>query len=217
MGSHRHVTLLAAALVLFAPAAGQTGGSTAPGSDGPAPSQWSGSVTVQGYVVPHAEFFVSPVLAGNRERLHLEARYNYEAQYTGSLWVGYKFKAGKKLKLEVTPMAGGVFGNTTGVAPGYEVSLTYKRLEFSSTGEYVFDTKNHNGSFFYSWPELTYSPLEWLRVGLAAQRTKAYRSKLDIQRGLLLGFSNKKMEFTGYVFNLGWTRPTFVLEVGAEF
>jgi hypothetical protein len=50
-------------------------------------------------------------------------------------------------------MIGGVFGNTTGVAPGYQASLTYKKISLSSSGEYVFDTKDRNGSFFYSWPE----------------------------------------------------------------
>ena len=49
-------------------------------------------------------------------------------------------------------MVGAVFGDTTGVAPGYEVSLSYKRIVFSSSGEYVFDTKKQNGSFFIVGP-----------------------------------------------------------------
>ena len=48
---------------------------------------------------------------------HLEARYNYEAQRTGSLWAGYNFSVGKKVKLDATPMVGGVFGNVNAVAP----------------------------------------------------------------------------------------------------
>jgi hypothetical protein len=38
--------------------------------------------------------------------LHLEARYNYEALETGSVWAGYDFNAGKKLVLDLTPMVG---------------------------------------------------------------------------------------------------------------
>jgi hypothetical protein len=172
---------------------------------------------VDGYVVPHAEFYASPTFTADRDWLHLEARYNYEDQYTGSAWVGYNFSFGHKLKLDITPMIGGVIGNTTGIAPGYEFSLTYKKLSLSSTGEYVFDTKDHNGSFFYSWPELTYSLMDWLRVGLVAQRTKAYHTDLDVQRGFLVGFSHKKLEFTTYVFNAGWTEPTLVFEGGINF
>ena len=49
------------------------------------------------------------------------------------------------------------------------------------------------------------------------QRTKAYQTDLDIQRGFLVGFSYKKVDFTTYVFNLGWTDPTVVLAVGLNF
>ena len=37
-------------------------------------------------------------------------------------------------------MIGGVFGDTTGVAPGYKGSLSWWKLELYSEGEYVFDT-----------------------------------------------------------------------------
>ena len=47
---------------------------------------------------------------------------------TGSLWAGYNFAVGKRLVLDVTPMIGGVFGRTTGIAPGCEASLSYKRF-----------------------------------------------------------------------------------------
>lgn len=149
--------------------------------------------------------------------MHLEARYNYEDQFTESLWVGYNFSVGHKLVFEATPMIGGVFGNTTGIAPGYEMSLIYKRVSLSSSGEFIFDTKNRDGSFFYSWPQLTYQPLDWLHVGLVAQRTKAYRTSFDTQRGFLIGFSHKKAQFTTYVFNPVWSDPTVVLELSWSF
>jgi hypothetical protein len=171
------------------------------------------SLTADGYAVPHAQFYVSPVIAADRGWLHLEGRYNYENQKTGSFWVGYNFSVGSALALRVTPMVGGVFGDTAGIAPGCEVSLTYKRFELASTQEYVFDTKERSESFFYSWPQLTYSPRDWLHLGIVAQRTKAYHTDLGVQRGVLAGFSHKKVTFTTYVFNAGWTEPTVVLEL----
>jgi len=186
-------------------------------STGANTKQWSFSFTADGYVVPHDRFYVNPNLAVDHQWLHLEARYNYEDLETGSLWVGYNFSAGHKLVLEATPMIGGVFGRTTGVAPGYEVSLSYKKLELSGQGEYVFDTRDRAGSFFYVWPQLTYSPLDWLSFGLVAQRIKAYHTALDVQRGLFVGFSHKQVHFTTYVFNLGWTEPTLVFEFGVKF
>ena len=76
---------------------------------------------------------------------------------------------------------------------------------------------NSTGSFFYSWTELTYSPLEWCRAGLVAQRTKAYHTSLDIQRGLLIGVSHRNVDFTTYILNAGWTDPTVVLSLGVRF
>ena len=108
-------------------------------------------------------------------------------------------------------MVGGVFGNTTGVAPGYLFTLSYKKLSLYSEGEFVFDTKHSDSNFFYSWNEFTYSPTDWLRFGLAAQRTRAYQTPLDVQRGFFAGVSYKRVDFTTYVFNAGWTDPTVVL------
>jgi hypothetical protein len=183
----------------------------------PSASQWSFAATATGYAVPHTQFFISPVVTADRKWLHLEARYNYENHDTASVWTGYTFTAGRKVSLTVTPMIGGVFGKTVGVAPGYEYSLEYGKFELSSQGEYVFDGKDSNSSFFYTWSELSYSPAEWIRAGLVIQRTKIYQTGLDVQRGLLAGFSYRKLDFTSYVFNIGWTDPTVVFSIGVRF
>lgn len=179
--------------------------------------QWSFAFAVAGYIIPHDRSYASPTFAADYKHLHLGARYNYEDKETGSLWAGYNFSAGEKLVFNFTPMFGGVFGTTTGVAPGYLASLAWKKFELSTEGEFVFDTRNGSGSFFYSWMEATYSPREWVRVGMVSQRTKAYQTTLDIQRGFLIGFSHKNVSFTTYVFNAGWTDPTTVLSLGFEF
>ena len=59
--------------------------------------------------------------------------------------------------------------------------------------------------------------VQWLRVGLVAEHTKAFQTVLQIQRGILVGSSHKKWEFTTYEFNAGWTDPTVVLEAGISF
>ena len=114
-------------------------------------------------------------------------------------------------------MIGGVLGNTAGIAPGYMASFAWKRIELSTEGEYVFDLRQKAGNFFYTWSELSYAPMEWWRVGLVAQRTKAYHTDLDIQRGVLIGLSGKRVDFTTYIFNAGWTDPTVVLSLGFTF
>ena len=178
---------------------------------------WSFSASVSTYILPNDQEYVQPTLTADRGWLHLETRYNYENLETGSVWVGYNFSGGKKLEWEFTPMLGGVFGNTTGIAPGYKLSLTYWKFELSSEGEFVFDTGNSEGNFFYNWSELSVSPVDWFRFGLVGQRTRAYQADVDIQRGLLVGFSYKKMDFTTYVFNLDQGKQTWVFAVGVSF
>jgi hypothetical protein len=207
---------LVALLTVPVEAQEKTDGAPAASSNA-APTPWALSLAISGYIVPGNQSYVNPDFIANRGWLHLEARYNSEALDTGSLWVGYNFTAGKKLVLDATLMVGGVFGNLNGVAPGYLITLTYKRVQLYSEGEYVFDAQNRGGSVFESWDQLTYSPLSWLQLGLVAQKTRVYHTSLDVQRGILVGFTHKNVNFTTSVFNFGWTTPTEVLSLTLSF
>jgi hypothetical protein len=87
---------------------------------------WQYSLTLDGYLPARGEAYATPTFTVDHKWLHLEARYNNENLRTGSLWVGYNFAWGEKWQFEVTPMIGGVFGRTDGIAPGCEASLTWK-------------------------------------------------------------------------------------------
>jgi len=100
-------------------------------------SSWDFNVSISGYLVPHGQSYVSPTLTGDHHRLHLEARYNYEAQRTGSLWGGYNLSVGRELVFELTPMIGGVFGSVNAVAPGLEFTVTWKKVQLYSANEYL--------------------------------------------------------------------------------
>ena len=180
-------------------------------------SSWAFSASVYTYIVPDNSDYAQPTITADHGWLHLEARYNYEALETGSAWVGYNFGGGEKLAWEFTPMLGGVFGDTTGVAPGYKGSLNWWKLELYSEGEYVFDTGSSSDSFFYNWSELTLSPVDWFRFGLVTQRTRVYESDRDIQRGVLVGFTYKMVDLSGYLFNPDGDKPTFVIAIALTF
>ena len=177
---------------------------------------WSFSASAYTYFVPDDDNYVQPSFTADREWLHLEARYNYEALDTGSAWVGYNFAGGENLSWEFTPMIGGVFGDTTGIAPGYKGLLSWRRLELYSEGEVLVDTGESSDSFFYNWSELTFAPAEWFRFGLVTQRTRVYDTDRDIQRGVLAGFSFRNLSLTGYVLNPD-EDPTSVLAVSLTF
>jgi hypothetical protein len=214
-------TILIALVLAVADARGQTPPATI--TNAPAApveemkeKKWSFGASVYSYFVPDSREYVQPTLTADRDWLHLEARYNYEDLDTGSAWIGYNFSGGEKLSWQFTPMLGGVFGDTTGIAPGYKGSLSWWKFELSSEGEYVFDTRDSSGSFFYNWSELTLSPVDWFRFGLVTQRTRAYKTDRDIQRGFLAGFSFKRVDLTAYVFNPD-DKPTWVVAVGFGF
>lgn len=177
---------------------------------------WSFSASAFAYFVPEDRNYVQPTVTADRGTLHLEARYNYEAQETGSAWLGVNFGDEGTLRWEFTPMLGGVFGDTTGIAPGVRGLVGWRALELSVEGEYVMDMGDAAGSFLYLWSELTVSPLEWFRVGVASQRTRAYRSELDVQRGFTIGFTYRALDLAAYVFNPDEDEPTVVVAVSFD-
>jgi hypothetical protein len=180
------------------------------------PVEWSFSAAAYVYFVPDDSNYVQPTVTADHGRLHLEGRYNYEDRETRSVWAGYNFSGGETVAWEFTPMFGGVFGNTVGVAPGYKGSLSWRKLEFASEGEYVLDAGDASESFFYNWSELTIAPVEWWRIGLVTQRTRVYQTEHDVQRGLVVGFSYKSVDAALYVFNPDDSKPvvTFAMTVG---
>lgn len=178
---------------------------------------WSFVASGYGSIVPNDQSYFTPMFSADHRWLHLEARYNYEDLKTASLWAGYNFRLGEKTTLVATPMFGVVFGNTTAVAPGYEVSFTWKRLNLSSQGEYVVNTNDRTKNFFYSWDEVVYSPKDWFHAGLALQHTRAYQAPVDLQPGISFGFAHKRWDFTTYFFDTGLDGPSVVLGLAYSF
>jgi hypothetical protein len=188
-------------------------------------AKWDFSLSTFTYLAQHARDYVNPNFTADYERLHLEARYDYEALKTGSVWTGYNvpgFCIGKHLKVSVTPMLGGVFGDITGVAPGYSIEASYKIIKATTQGEYFFDAGNNSGDFFYSWSEFS-APLpkaDCVRAGLVVERTQASGNS-DVRRGPLVGLKHeckdKDLDLTIYWLAPGSSEATFVFAVTVEF
>jgi len=202
------------ALTCATPASAQT----APATATPPPAKpWSFFASAYTYIIPDDSNYAQPTFTADRGRIHLEARYNYEAQQAGSVWFGLKFSGGETVEWELTPIIGGVFGDLDGIAPGYKGSITWRRVSFYSESEYVIETANRSDSFLYNWSELTYGITESLRAGLVVQRTRAYQTDRDVQRGLIVGYSYRRAEFTFCLFNPDDDKPTSAFSVGFHF
>ena len=207
-------TLLVPVLACAAP---DSGDAPSPPSPAKAPG-WAYSATGYYYSPPDEDNFLLVIATADRESLHLEARYNYEALDTGSLFAGWTFAGGDKLTYELTPMLGAVFGETQGIAPGFEASLAYGIADFYIEAEYLYDFDNHEDSYTYAWSELGFSPLKWLRFGFVGQRTRVYNTDRDIQRGgfAQLLFGRAILGF--YLFNPDDSADRLaVVSLGAEF
>ena len=207
---------LSVSTVIAQPAPGevpQTQPAPAPAAEEDA---WTFSLSAYAYIIPNDREYVQPTLRADHGWLHLEARYNYEALDTASIWLGYNWSIGEEVTLDLTPMIGGVFGDTSGVAPGLELTLAWKKLALYSELEYVIDCDDSSASFLYTWSELTWSFTDWLRAGIVIQRTKTYDTDFDIQRGFMIGVTYKSLDLTAYVLNPD-EDPIFVFGAAYSF
>ena len=203
---------LVAPLLLVAPAPARAEGSAAESEP-----ESSLEATAFYYAMRDQSDFGSGVVSYNHGSLHLEARYNYEDRDAASAFVGWNFAGGGDLSFEVTPIAGLLFGSTRGVIPGVEASVAYGAFDASVEAEYVHNLDDHSASYFYTWDELGWTPVQWLRVGLAGQRTRAIDSSLELERGFFAQVIASKLQFGVYVFNPDRDSRYVVASFGVSF
>jgi hypothetical protein len=187
-------------------------------ADGPAPDVqpgWEFALTAYPTVAQGADNnYTSVIGTADRGALHLEARYSYEAVGARSAFVGWNFSGGDALTWEVTPLLGGVWGPLQAFVPGVELSLGYGRFDFYLEGEYVDDG---DAPYTYAWSELGFAAQDWLRIGLAAQRTRIFGEEREIQRGPFAQASWDRFTVGGYWFNPGADDQILVGSIGVTF
>ena len=164
---------------------------------------WNFSITAYPTQVRGGDNFTSGVGIAERGPLHLEARYNYEAVGARSAFVGWNFSGGETLTWKLTPMLGGGWGDIQAVIPGLEAAVAWRALDFYVEAEYVHDKNEHSDSYTYAWSELGLRPIEWLRFGIAGQRTRLYGGERNFQRGPFAQVTVKSLTLGVYCFNPG--------------
>jgi len=178
---------------------------------------WEFAVTAYPTIVRGGENYTSAIAIADRGPLHLEARYNYESIGARSAFVGWNFSGGEAITWELTPMLGGAWGTTQAFVPAFEASVAWKQFDFYIEAEYVRDSNQRDDSYFYAWSELGVRPVEWLRVGIAGQRTTTYGNDREFQRGPFAQVTWGPVTIGGYWFNPGATDQVFVGMIGAAF
>lgn len=153
----------------------------------------------------------------DRGPLHLEARWNYEARDAGSIFAGWKWKGGDAVTWEVTPIVGALFGSAHGVVPGLEASVAWREVDFYTEIEYVYDRTDSSASYWYAWSELGWKPAEWLRVGLAGQRTRVVATGRELQRGVFAQVFIGKATLGVWAFNPDSGSNYTIVSLGVRF
>ena len=184
---------------------------------GTAKPVWEFTITAYPTVVRGGENYTSAIAVADRGPLHLEARYNYESVGARSAFVGWTFSGGEAITWELAPLLGGAWGTTQAFVPALEASVAWKQFDFYIEAEYVRDANQRTDSYFYAWSELGVRPAEWLRVGIAGQRTRTYGNDRDIQRGPFAQVTWGPVTIGGYWFNPGSSDQVFVGMIGATF
>lgn len=178
---------------------------------------WEFGVTAYPTIVRGGENYTSAIAVADRGPLHFEARYNYESIGARSAFVGWTFSGGDTLAWELTPLLGGAWGDVRAFVPGFEATVAWKQLDLYVEAEYVRDSGEREASYFYAWTELGFTPVEWLRLGVAGQRNRAYDNERDIQRGPFVQLTWRQVTVGGYWFNPGSSEQVFIGSIGATF
>lgn len=181
--------------------------------------QWSAALYVDAYAQPDEDVFVIPTLFADRGPLHLEVRYNYEAEDTTSLWAGWAFELGGEERwLRLTPMLGGVAGDVNGVAPGLEVEAQWGRVAYWLEAEYLLDLEDSAGNYLYTWSELTVSIVPWLWAGGSLQRLRVVETPTEVDVGPMVGAGKPgSWSLSFYAYGIATSAPSYLLTGALEF
>ncbi|MGZ3814967.1 MAG: hypothetical protein ACXVA0_24745, partial [Mucilaginibacter sp.] len=142
---------------------------------------------------------------------YLEARGNYEAINSASVYFGKAFKKQALISYSIIPIVGLVMGGFNGGSVGANVTLDYKKISFSSQSQYTFSMENPATNFTYSWSDLSYQLKGWVSAGVSLQQTRGL-----FERGILVRGVYKNLSIPLYVFNPTTSERYFVLGLNIE-
>ena len=154
-----------------------------------------------------------PILSySTYDNWYMEARGNYEATNSASLYVGKTFRKTALISYSIIPIAGLVAGGFNGGSVGANVALDYKKISFSSQSQYTFSIENRATNFTYSWSDLTYQLKGWVSAGASLQQTRGL-----FEKGILVRVVYKNLSIPLYVFNPATCERYFVLGLNLEW
>lgn len=213
----RGATIAGALAMTATMALAQEGAASGRRAGPPAAPAWEFAATGYWNAPRGGDSYASGIFAADRGALHLEARVNYEALHARSAFVGWTFSWGDAVKLEATPIAGGVTGAVRGPIAGLEAALSAGRIDGYLEAEHVHARGDAAASYTYAWSEAGFRPAEWLRLGAVAQRTRVWGGDRELQRGPFVQLTHARLTLSGYWFNPGSSAQVAIVALGVAF
>jgi hypothetical protein len=97
-------------------------------------------------------------------------------------------------------MAGIMWGRLRGASVALNASLEYRKWYFSTQSQYSVSSRDCMESFFFSWSEAGYHPLNWLYTGLSLQHTKPWQATASIEPGVFICLAYRQWSLPVYCF-----------------
>lgn len=177
---------------------------------------WEFALTAYPTAVRGGENYTSVIGIADRGPWHFEARVNYESIGARSAFVGWTFSGGEGVTWSMTPLLGGAWGTTKAFVPALEATVAWGALDFYIEAEYVHTSESAD-RYTYAWSELGYRPVEWLRLGVATQRTRIYEDGRSLQLGPFAQLTLGPFILGAFWFNPGSSEQIVVGSIGATF
>lgn len=157
------------------------------------------------------------------KRSNLEARYNYEADRTLSVYYQRNFvdHQSETTTQKCAYYAGVSFGNTRAVNPGFQLWLRNRSVDFFFQNQFLLDPMQSQNSLYTNWSQLMWRMTRQFSIGLSAQVYQPLNEKPGVQyvnsgAAFSLGVKDR-FEFSAYGFDLWKSSRSVLLGVAMEW
>jgi hypothetical protein len=172
---------------------------------------------LNGNIIPHIQFSISPVVSLQLNHWSAQLRYNYEDIRTVSAAIGYRFLHEGDFWFLVTPKLAVAAGNFDGISPALSINLGYGPFSLLLDGEYAWSLDSASANYFFSWLEVTVDFNPFLYAGINAQRSKLFNTPNQVDGGLLVDFDPGNINIYAAAENFWNSSRYYIIGAGCFF
>jgi len=132
---------------------------------------------------------------------YAEARYNFEAANSVSLYAGKTFEKQSKISYSLSTIGGIVMGDFKGGSIAVNADAGYKRISVSLQSQYTFSAEDRSLNYIYIWSDISLRFLHSVSAGFSLQQTNGCNTNVISEKGIFIKAEPGKWVFPLYIFN----------------